>query len=95
MTIKHTFKKLILITIIGSIISGCAPSRDGVNYATIYAPNGEIVDKGFVNNYISVYTTTDITLENGNEYYTATQNVIFEKKKGTAFSTYLEVEDSE
>ncbi len=84
-------KKLIVCLLLSAMI-GCAPTENGVNYATIYSPSGDIIDEGFIYKYSTGYVTTDVELENGNEYFTSTSNVIYDRRQGTAFSIYKEGE---
>lgn len=86
-------KKLILCLLLSTMMIGCAPTEDGVNYATIYSPAGDIIDEGFIYKYTTGYANVNVELENGNKYYTSVSNVILDRRHGTAlFSIYKEGE---
>lgn len=84
-------KKLIVCLLLSTMI-GCAPTENGVNYATIYSPAGDIIDEGFIYEYYNGYASIRLDLENGNKYFTSISNVILDRRQGTAFSIYKEGE---
>jgi hypothetical protein len=89
---RTKMKKLIVCLVLSTMMIGCAPTEQGVNYATIYSPAGDIIDEGFIYEYATGYANIRLELENGNEYFTSTSNVILDRRQGTAFSIYKEGE---